>query len=606
MDNPVLILTPPAPDIAKAHVRAHTRTVRGKTVYVRDYDDKRTQAQPRASVGGNVKAADAESLIRKKYGVLKGEPEVTYFMYPNGELSGHLPILSSHMDTLEELIPGATHKFNDILRDAKLVRAGVADWGDSREFVVQFFANPTPEQLDSIQSILKDYGFEHFTWEFGNTYTDEANGDTMRTLRQAAAKYDQITGATRKGIAALILSGAHAIAKAVKAPFHLVGGTGSSHKGSKHVGGKRLIVKQELRTVNGTPHVVHIQYEVEGDKPPRELGQVNAIPIPKNAQVVERPTGGRGSRPGVVYYTTGARMPSNVVAYWHDPKTGKRNAHYTDKFIEQQAKIKFQRTCSLAEQIVAITEFTKRMMHAPFGTRDAGLGTMLFLIDRETFRVGNEKSANELEHFGITTLQKKHVVDNGRELKLRFVGKHGVPWERTVHDRRARAVIRNLMANAPGERLWQYYTSGGAWKPITPEAIRGALKAFDVLPKDFRTYHASRLVFLNLHVLCKEAGGVPDTQRGRQAILNNAFKETAHLLGHKWTQTRDNYAAPEVWAHFVDEAKLPRKSRYVPEGLAAGLAQMTKSLTDDGLLPGEAEFIAWLRERQVQLVSKRP
>lgn len=413
----------------------------------------------------------------------------------------------------------------------------------------------------------------------------------------------QFEQASKKSLVALVLSSAHAIAKAVAAPFHLVGGSGSSHKGSRHVGGKRMVIKQEFRHINGQPHIAHVQYEMADGKEPREVEQLNATPIPKNSTVVDRPTGGRGSRPNVVYYTT-PRMPKHVVAYWHDPATGKRNAHYTDKFIADQAAIKFKRTCSLAEQIVAITELTKRMMHAPFGSRDAALGTMLFLIDRETFRVGNEKSANELEHFGITTLQKKHVVDNGRETRLRFVGKHGVQWERVVHDRRARAVIRNLMQGAPGEHLWQYYSSGGAWKPIKADAIRSALKAFDVLPKDFRTYHASRLVFLNLHVLCREAGGVPDTLRSRQTILNTAFKETAHLLGHKWTQTRDNYAAPEVWSHFVNAGKLPRKSRYVPEGLAAGLAQMTKSFATDGLLPGEAEFIAWLRDRQVQLATR--
>lgn len=56
MGNPVLILNPGAEDLAKSHVRAHTRTINGKTVFVHDYEDKRTRAQPRASSARSARA----------------------------------------------------------------------------------------------------------------------------------------------------------------------------------------------------------------------------------------------------------------------------------------------------------------------------------------------------------------------------------------------------------------------------------------------------------------------------------------------------------------------------------------------------------------------
>ena len=86
------------------------------------------------------------------------------------------------------------------------------------------------------------------------------------------------------------------------------------------------------------------------------------------------------------------------------------------------------------------------------------LAAVVRLLDDEYLRVGNEEYAKENKSFGATTLLSRQVRDDGRQMRMRFIGKSGVVHEVTITDRNLKRVVRQLQ-ELPGQPLFQYSTA---------------------------------------------------------------------------------------------------------------------------------------------------
>jgi DNA topoisomerase I len=109
-------------------------------------------------------------------------------------------------------------------------------------------------------------------------------------------------------------------------------------------------------------------------------------------------------------------------------------------------------------------------------------------------RVGNEKSLQENETYGVTTLLTKHVSVQGNKINFSFVGKAGVKWERSITDSSLAPVIQEML-NSPVENRVFWYEENGEKYPLKSSDVRKWLDSFNLNPKDIRTYTANKMLY---------------------------------------------------------------------------------------------------------------
>jgi hypothetical protein len=242
----------------------------------------------------------------------------------------------------------------------------------------------------------------------------------------------------------------------------------------------------------------------------------------------------------------------------HPPKK-QRSARYTRKVQREHSTVyeypeehtrraqraKFERVNQLAEQLPRIVRDVTRALKLPDTPRNKVVAAIVALIDRCQFRIGTEAYAAEHETYGVTTLRVEHVEVHGDEVRFRFAGKKGVPWDRTVTDRRLARFIRQLAANSPDGHLFWYQTDGQQ-VPITGREVNAWLRRYGITAKDFRTYHATRLAYEGLKAASRPARSKPLTKREARARVAAVVEDVAAKMGHTAAVCRRAYILPAL------------------------------------------------------------
>src|SRR5439155_1734800 len=108
--------------------------------------------------------------------------------------------------------------------------------------------------------------------------------------------------------------------------------------------------------------------------------------------------------------------------------------------------------------------------------------------------------------FGATTLQSRHVHDEGRKVRMRFTGKYGKTREVTITDRTLGRVVRQC-DELPGQALFQYLNGDGHPHPITSDDVNAYIRenmGDEFTAKHFRTWAASVIAFDKLREASEE------------------------------------------------------------------------------------------------------
>jgi len=235
--------------------------------------------------------------------------------------------------------------------------------------------------------------------------------------------------------------------------------------------------------------------------------------------------------------TTGS---GHWVERWKNPKTGEWVYNYTAAFMEQQSLHKFRKNAEFGRKLPEVL----RQVRSDLGKegRDRVLACAVECIQEAYFRVGNEESAEDKGHYGITTLESRHLRFEGDRAVFEYVGKSGQPQHKVVSDPAAVAVMRELKAacHSDTDRLFRFGNEA-----IQNADVNAYLDRFGVTAKQFRTYHATRLCREYL----LELGTVPEKER--EKAVTGVVERVAAELGHTPAVCRGSYIDPVVIEAFL-------------------------------------------------------
>lgn len=234
---------------------------------------------------------------------------------------------------------------------------------------------------------------------------------------------------------------------------------------------------------------------------------------------------------------------ADLLVIGHDVK-GVKQYIYSKKFADAQAAKKFERIHALQKAAPKIDAQNEKNRQSDNSTvRDNA--DVLALILRMGLRPGSDaESSAKVKAYGATNLRKEHVVKDGDQTRLKFVGKKGVSLDLPVRDpdlakmlqQRAKAAQPNgpLFPKANENTLLSYVHGfeGGKFKS-----------------KDFRTLLACRSAQAEIASM-----PVPKNPAQYKKAVREVAAKISSRLGNTPTVALQSYINPILFAEWKASA----------------------------------------------------
>ncbi len=182
-------------------------------------------------------------------------------------------------------------------------------------------------------------------------------------------------------------------------------------------------------------------------------------------------------------------------------------------------------------------------------------------------RVGNEESASENGHYGVTGFTKKHISLKGNSITFNYRGKSGVDHEKTVTSEKISSGLRRAIDNSPSK---QVFTTSKDFQ-IKADRINRYLSDYGVTSKDIRGYLSNEHV---LSYLGRIEAGKEEKHRVKQ--FNEVVKKVAKKTGHTPATLNSHYLVPEIKTSFIEKSKI--------EGLDLNTYEQGGALSDSPIV----------------------
>jgi len=224
---------------------------------------------------------------------------------------------------------------------------------------------------------------------------------------------------------------------------------------------------------------------------------------------------------------------------------------YTQAFHDRNADHKFAVINAIAPHSDKIAESLKAKM-TKGKPRDREAAAIASTIHETGLRPTDGTESIAHGHFGIASLQKRHVTIQGDAVHLDFIGKEGIRNQTTVLDPANAKFLRDAFENAGGgnDFIFKAANSNHANAVLKKTSVEVG-GPNDISVKDLRTLKATVVA----EDIVKNYNGPPppltgdpkkDARTIAKAILEMS-DEVAKVLNNTATQARDNYIHPRIF-----------------------------------------------------------
>jgi DNA topoisomerase I len=228
---------------------------------------------------------------------------------------------------------------------------------------------------------------------------------------------------------------------------------------------------------------------------------------------------------------------------------GRKQYRYHPDFRQKRENAKYEGLLEFGKALPRLRRRVERDLRRRNLTREAVLAAVVRLLDTEHLRIGNEEYAKQNKSFGATTLRARHLKREGRDLMMRFTGKHGIVHEVKVTDSNLKRICRRCQ-DLPGQMLFQYVNGDGEPKPVTSSDVNDYIKQAsggEFTAKHFRTWSASVIAF---EQMLKKA---EDTRISVKTVV----EPVAKALGNTPAISRKSYVHPKLLEAVKEDPRDP-------------------------------------------------
>ena len=215
---------------------------------------------------------------------------------------------------------------------------------------------------------------------------------------------------------------------------------------------------------------------------------------------------------------------------------GRSQYRYSEETRKEAIEEKYRRMIQFGKVLPAIRLQLKRMIRRP---EYEELATALMLLDFTKLRVGNEKYQEENGTFGITTLERQHLIRRKTFTELRFVGKKGVENVGRVQNRQVMRVLDRLSCKR--------HKNDRIFGNIDNDDVNAWIRQFGPFTaRDFRTWGANTLFIKSVRCYLQDAATPSEVKRA----IHDAVHDVADTLSNTKTVCQGHYVDQRLmrWA----------------------------------------------------------
>lgn len=252
-----------------------------------------------------------------------------------------------------------------------------------------------------------------------------------------------------------------------------------------------------------------------------------------------------------------------VLCVGEDAK-GRKQYKYNPKFIEEQTNNKYyNRLIEFGKIVNTIRKDMFRILRKRKWTLEKTVAFIVYIIDSCSLRVGNEKYKEENSSYGITTLEKRHIVIKTTSVYFDFVGKKGVDNSCRFTDSLMISLFRSMNSEfGPNndEAFFKYYGQHDKVHGINSSHINDFLKQYgDISAKDFRTWAANIYIVKYLYNCVKkldENGEIEDiSDRNCTMVVNKCLDLVSEKLNNTRAICKKSYICNDIFEDFKEDPK---------------------------------------------------
>jgi DNA topoisomerase-1 len=239
---------------------------------------------------------------------------------------------------------------------------------------------------------------------------------------------------------------------------------------------------------------------------------------------------------------------------------GKKQYILNEKWINSKRSEKYFR---MKQFIHDLNSFKKKVVISESVNNKEQLIKLLFnLLLSTNIRVGNEKYAVKNKTYGLTTLKQKHLIKQGDEYFLSFVGKSSISHKIKIPGEFV-SIIKQLITSNKNDPLF-YYLHSNKKETISSEELNCYLKdnmGQDYTCKDFRTYSANILFiksFLSQSKQLTNGNGNLNNSTIKKIILKS-IDNSAENLGHSRSICKKSYISNTLLDYCIDNFETAKK-----------------------------------------------
>jgi len=258
-----------------------------------------------------------------------------------------------------------------------------------------------------------------------------------------------------------------------------------------------------------------------------------------------------------VHDLDGDDVHQRAILSWRAP-TGKLIHEYTSEFHQRNAAAKFDRVMKFAPKVAAIRSSLGGMLRkeSPGSAKHQG-ATVAGLIAATGLRPGSAAGVKSTGHFGISTLQARHVRITSKGAELKFIGKSGKENRTTVTDPDLVSSLQSYKENAQ---------ESGSKTPLFDASALS--EARSLLPKgnklkDFRTVIATQTAEQALTRASKPPPPLPKDEKKAKKLILKKLKEASTAVANTINNTpavaKASYIHPNVFAEYLKRVGAPKE-----------------------------------------------
>lgn len=229
---------------------------------------------------------------------------------------------------------------------------------------------------------------------------------------------------------------------------------------------------------------------------------------------------------------------------------GRTQRMYSTEHAGAASAEKFARVAALHGHMATVFDKSgKDMMNKKLDASARDTAATVNLVAKTGFRPGSNKDTGaEVQAYGATTLEKRHVKVNGDKITFSFVGKKGVDIKKTLEDADLSAYLSQKLPSL-GNKDTIFNASGQAAGDYLKKITGGDFKV-----KDLRTWNGTALA----RELLKEYEAPTSVEQDKalKKIISTAVSEH---LGNTPIMALNSYIDPAVWPSMGNPKKIKRK-----------------------------------------------